>query len=71
MERSEKFNITVEKEVYKLKAKQKMMERPALDKQLDSKAFRDFFADNLGKTLENAISCWKTKRDCQGIIIIY
>lgn len=33
----------------------KNMERPILNKELDSKTFRDFFADNKGKYLEDAI----------------
>lgn len=43
-----------------------MKERPILDKKLDSKTFRDFFADNQGKSLEQAIKCWKYKKQLPG-----
>lgn len=43
-----------------------MSERPVLDRNLDSKTFRDFFADNKGKSLEEAIKCWKYKKQLQG-----
>ena len=28
--------------------------------------YRDFFADNKGKSLEDAIKCWKYKKKLQG-----
>ena len=43
-----------------------MNDRPVLDRNLDSKTFRDFFADNKGKSLEEAIKCWKYKKQLQG-----
>lgn len=43
-----------------------MSERPVLDRNLDSKTFRDFFADNQGKSLEEAVKCWKYKKQLQG-----
>lgn len=43
-----------------------MQDRPVLDKNSDSKTFRDFFADNKGKSLEEAIKCWKYKKQLQG-----
>lgn len=42
-----------------------MQERPALNKQLDSTTFRDFFEDNKRKCLEDAIRCWKYKKQLQ------
>ena len=50
------------------------MERPVLDRKLDSQTFRnyyntyirDFFADNHGKTSEDAIKCRHYKKQMQG-----
>lgn len=38
-----------------------------IDKQFEYNAYiRDFFADNKGKSLEEAIKCWKYKKQLQG-----
>jgi len=38
-----------------------------IDKQFEYNAYiRDFFADNQGKSLEEAITCWKYKKSLQG-----
>lgn len=38
-----------------------------IDKQFEYNTYiRDFFADNQGKTLEQAIQCWKYKKQLQG-----
>lgn len=38
-----------------------------IDKQFEYNTYiRDFFADNQGKTLEEAIKCWKYKKQLQG-----
>lgn len=38
-----------------------------IDKQFEYNAYiRDFFADNPGKSLEEAIPCWKYKKRLQG-----
>ena len=38
-----------------------------IDKQFEYNTYiRDFFADNQGKTLEDAIQCWKYKKQLQG-----
>lgn len=39
----------------------------AIDKQFEYNTYiRDFFADNEGRTLEEAIKCWKYKKSLQG-----
>lgn len=41
--------------------------RTKIDKQFEYNTYiRDFFADNRGKTLEDAIRCWKYKKQLQG-----
>lgn len=41
--------------------------KTAIDKQFEYNTYiRDFFADNSGKTLEEAIKCWKYKKGLQG-----
>ena len=46
---------------YKKKGKTK------IDKQFEYNNYiRDFFADNKGKNLEEAIKCWKYKKQLQG-----
>ena len=38
-----------------------------IDKQFEYNSYiRDFFADNKGKSLEEAIKCWKYKKQLQG-----
>ena len=38
-----------------------------IDKQFEYNTYiRDFFADNKGKSLEEAIQCWKYKKQLQG-----
>ena len=38
-----------------------------IDKQFEYNTYiRDFFADNKGKSLEEAIQCWKYKKQVQG-----
>ena len=44
-----------------------MMEDTKIDKQFEYNTYiRDFFADNKGKSLEEAIKCWKYKKQLQG-----
>ncbi|MGF6376542.1 dTDP-glucose pyrophosphorylase [Clostridiales Family XIII bacterium PM5-7] len=41
--------------------------RTVIDKQFEYNTYtRDFFADNKGKSLEDAIKCWKYKKQLQG-----
>lgn len=41
--------------------------KTAIDKQFEYNTYiRDFFEDNQGKSLENAIVCWKYKKNLQG-----
>lgn len=38
-----------------------------MEKQFEYNTYiRDFFADNKGKSLEEAITCWKYKKGLQG-----
>ncbi len=42
-----------------------------IDKQFEYNTYiRAFFADNRGKTLEDAIKCWKYKNNCKGITVM-
>lgn len=44
-----------------------IMEDTKIDKQFEYNTYiRDFFADNKGKSLEEAIKCWKYKKQLQG-----
>lgn len=46
---------------------QKKKGKVAIDKQFEYNTYiRDFFADNTGRTLEEAIRCWKYKKSRQG-----
>ena len=48
-----------------LEEKKKSM--PVIDKQFEYNTYiRDFFADNNGMSLENAIKCWKYKKSLKG-----
>ncbi|MBP5424084.1 MAG: hypothetical protein J6Y78_16750, partial [Paludibacteraceae bacterium] len=39
----------------------------SIDKQFEYNTYiRDFFADNIGKTLDDAIKCWKYKKGLKG-----
>ena len=41
--------------------------KTVIDKQFEYNTYtRDFFADNKGKSLEDAIKCWKYKKQLQG-----
>lgn len=41
--------------------------KSVIDKQFEYNTYtRDFFADNKGKSLEEAIKCWKYKKQLQG-----
>ncbi len=41
--------------------------KTVIDKQFEYNAYiRDFFSDNKGKTLKDAIKCWKYKKSLQG-----
>ena len=41
--------------------------RTGIDKQFEYNTYiRDFFADNKGKSLEEAIKCWKYKKQLPG-----
>lgn len=45
----------------------KKKEKTKIDKQFEYNTYiRDFFADNQGKSLEQAIKCWKYKKRLQG-----
>ena len=42
-------------------------EKNSIEKQFEYNTYiRDFFADNKGKSLEQAIKCWKYKKRLQG-----
>lgn len=75
------FNVTFQKWLkcntgmtYKeaIKAYHQIMEdkkkgKTEIDKQFEYNTYiRDFFADNQGKSLEQAIKCWKYKKQLQG-----
>lgn len=46
---------------------EKKKEKTKIDKQFEYNTYiRDFFADNQGKSLEEAIKCWKYKKQLQG-----
>ncbi len=41
--------------------------RTKIDRQFEYNTYiRDFFEDNKGKTLEDAIKCWKYKKELKG-----
>lgn len=45
----------------------KKKDKTKIDKQFEYNTYiRDFFADNKGKSLDNAINCWKYKKSLQG-----
>ena len=45
----------------------KKKNKSSIDKQFEYNTYiRDFFAHNKGKTLEEAIKCWKYKKNLQG-----
>lgn len=45
--------------------------KTVIDKQFEYNTYiRDFFADNPGKILDDAIKCWKYKSDCRGTTIM-
>lgn len=47
--------------------KEKKNKKSSIDKQFEYNTYiRDFFADNKGKCLEDAIRCWKYKKQLQG-----
>lgn len=47
--------------------KDKKKEKTTIDKQFEYNTYiRDFFADNKGKSLEDAIMCWKYKKQLKG-----
>lgn len=46
---------------------EKKMGKTTIDRQFEYNTYiRDFFADNQGKSLEDAIKCWKYKKQMQG-----
>ena len=46
---------------------EKKMGKTNIDKQFEYNTYtRDFFADNKGKSLTEAIKCWKYKKQLQG-----
>ena len=46
---------------------QRKKEKPAIDRQFEYNQYvRDFFAENPGRTLQEAILCWKYKKGLQG-----
>ena len=46
---------------------EKKTKKPAIDKQFEYNTYiRDFFADNKGKSLADAIACWKYKKRLLG-----
>ena len=50
-----------------LENKKKNKNKSSIDKQFEYNTYiRDFFANNKGKTLEEAIKCWKYKKNLQG-----
>lgn len=51
----------------KLIIKSLRIRKTNIDKQFEYNAYiRDFFADNKGKSLAEAIKCWKYKKQLQG-----
>lgn len=51
----------------KLIIKSLRIRKTNIDKQFEYNTYiRDFFADNKGKSLEEAIKCWKYKKQLQG-----
>lgn len=54
-------------DAYYLILKEKKNGKTKIDKQFEYNTYiRDFFADNRGKSLEQAIQCWKYKKQLQG-----
>lgn len=54
-------------EAYKQIAEDKKTSKETIDGQFEyNRYIRDFFEDNHGKTLEDAIVCWKYKKSMQG-----
>ena len=50
---------------------QKKKGTTTIDRQFEYNTYvRDFFADNKGKSLEDAIKCWKYKKVCRVIIVM-
>ena len=50
-----------------MKVEDKKKGKTKIDKQFEYNSYiRDFFADNKGKSLEEAIKCWKYKKQLQG-----
>lgn len=46
---------------------EKKKSKTAIDKQFEYNTYiRDFFSDNKGKSLDEAITCWKYKKELQG-----
>ena len=56
------FNVSFQKWL-----ENKKKNKSSIDKQFEYNTYiRDFFAHNKGKTLEEAIKCWKYKKNLQG-----
>lgn len=54
-------------EAYYRLLEEKKQNKTAIDKQFEYNTYvRDFFADNSGKSLNDAIACWKYKKSLQG-----
>lgn len=54
-------------EAYALILEDRKKKKPVIDKQFEYNTYiRDFFADNAGKSLDDAIKCWKYKKSLQG-----
>lgn len=54
-------------EAYSRILEEKKKSRTVIDKQFEYNTYiRDFFADNKGKSLEDAIRCWKYKKSIEG-----
>lgn len=54
-------------EAYYQLLEEKKKKKTTIDQQFEYNTYiRDFFAENKGKTLEDAIKCWKYKKSLQG-----
>lgn len=54
-------------EAYYRISEEKKKGKTTIDKQFEYNTYiRDFFEDNQGKSLEDAIICWKYKKSLQG-----
>ena len=54
-------------QAYRDIAEQKKTTKTAIDSQFEYNTYiRDFFADNKGRTLGDAIKCWKYKKSLPG-----